>query len=179
MEPQNAQHAVDWTQLLLGLAALLLPMLSAWAAGRGKRELAQLLDVIVQGVEKSQSQRAKDAIQEVAQDRGLEEKLRKVVAKATDPPTPPEPPASGTIAKGLLLAISLALASSGCAPSRETRVLVATAASTADGDLREWDALPEAKRKRAFWKLTRALHVLDFALNDVELGAEWKAPEPR
>lgn len=75
---------------------------------------------------------------------------------------------------GSLLAILLA----GCAPARETKDLISTGAAVVDGDLREWDSLTDEQKKRAHWKVGRALHVVDADVNGVELAPQWQEKEP-
>jgi hypothetical protein len=78
------------------------------------------------------------------------------------------------IALFAILACGLA---SGCV-SAANKNLVATGAAVGDGDIANWDKLTDLQKKTACWKLTRAMHVLDYSFNGTALDPQWQTTIP-
>lgn len=76
-----------------------------------------------------------------------------------------------------LIALVVCGLASGCV-SAANKNLVATSASVGDGDIANWDKLSDIQKKTAVWKLTRAMHVLDYSFNETPLDAQWQTTIP-
>lgn len=74
------------------------------------------------------------------------------------------------------------LASWGCASvSEQARQQIREAAVICDANLREWDQLTDAQRRRAHEAAARAFHVLNYSINDEPLSADYGSesePQP-
>lgn len=70
-------------------------------------------------------------------------------------------------------ALTLGLVGNQGCVTAEAKNEISTNAAASDGVLRLWDTLTPEQQHTAYWKQARAWHNLDYAVNGVEIPAEY------